>query len=160
MPGDDRRHDHGRGWLLKRFEFARVTPRIERLIQIAISDRLLVQLSWQLCPGGDFQMSDLRMVTATIAAGPNAGCTATFLAALGATEELTHLNRAARRQVKAAGIREIREATHCTFMSDEFLDALTGAAALVFDGLFDTTDLAAANIATLCVEEPEAQPTH
>jgi hypothetical protein len=137
-----------------------VTLRIERLIQIAISDRLLVQVSWQLCPGRDFQMSDLRMVTATIAAGPNAGCTAISLADLGAIEELTHLNRTSRRQLKAAGIREIREATHSTFMSDEILDALTGAAALVSDGLFDTTDLAAANLVTLCVEEPEAQPTH
>jgi hypothetical protein len=105
-------------------------------------------------------MSDLRMVAATIAAGPNAGCTAIFLAAIGATEELRQLGRAARRQVKAAGIRQIRAATHCTFMSDEFLEALTGAAALVVDGLFDTADLHAANIAALDMEDPEAHTTH
>jgi len=88
-------------------------------------------------------MSALRTVTATIASGPNAGCTAIFLADLGGTEELRQLSRVARRQLRTAGIREINAATHSEFMSAEFLEGLTGAAALVIEGMFDVADLEA-----------------
>src|SRR6185312_13304619 len=101
-------------------------------------------------------MSDSRNISATIAEGPNAGRTAIVLAYLGGIEELNRLRRAARRRVKAVGFREIKAATHSEFMSDEFLNALTGAAALVAEGVFEQSDLRAANIAGLELESGTA----
>jgi hypothetical protein len=90
----------------------------------------------------EFLMNNEYMIAATVAHGPNAGCTAIFSADLSGAEVLFGMNR-------EILLREVRRTTDEPFMSDDLCDGLCGAAAMKLVGLLTEADLAEVNLSSI-----------